>query len=153
MVFGTPGFIAPEVLKGHPYGPTVDLFALGAILYDKLSGVPAFSGKEIGEIVQATLEEPVPALCSFVPMIPEELDRLVVALLAKDPARRVSSAEEVADMLEALASRRDWRWAPVFEELPPQGEIDEARVSRLVSTAMVATYDLSQRGDDTQPAG
>ena len=152
MVFGTPGYIAPEVLKGHPYGPAVDLFALGAILYDRLSGIPAFPGRDVSEIVKVTLEQPVPALAERLPAIPEELDWLVSRLLEKDPARRVSSAEAVAEVLEELSSRGSWRWSPVFEEHLPEVEGDEIRVSCLVSTAMVPTHDLSGRGSDTQPA-
>ena len=97
--------------------------------------------------------DPVRPVLELLPSVPEELDRLVTALLAKDPARRPSSAESVAELLEALAQRHGWQWAPIFDEPPSEVTFDELRVSRLVPTAMVVTHDLRERDSDTRPVG
>src|SRR5262249_59132690 len=61
-VFGTPGFVPPESLLGRGYGPAGDLFALGAVLYECLTGTRPFVGKDVGEVMLATLSREVPPI-------------------------------------------------------------------------------------------
>ncbi len=113
-IIGTPGYIAPEVLRGD--WPSVDhradLFAVGVMLYEILTGEAPFRRQTTGETLEATdlhaPERPL-AIAGTCPLV---LDALCVALLAKDPADRPQSAEAVArsfeDFLEG-AKERDMR--------------------------------------------
>jgi serine/threonine-protein kinase len=102
-IFGTPGFLPPEALRGGDYGPPGDLFALGVTVYQMLTGTLPFAGRSIGELVRQTLEAEPPPPSARVAGVAPELDGLVAELLAKDLARRCGSAVEAARRLEALA--------------------------------------------------
>ncbi|HEV7669119.1 MAG TPA: serine/threonine protein kinase [Thermoanaerobaculia bacterium] len=116
-IFGTPGYIPPETLRGDGYGPKGDLFALGVVLYHALVGKRPFAGGTVRDVVRATLtDQPVPP-SQRVQGLPEALDGLVLALLAREPNDRPESAAAVAATLEGLAAemRLRWRWRPEYE--------------------------------------
>jgi eukaryotic-like serine/threonine-protein kinase len=100
MVMGTPRYMAPEQMTGDPIDARTDLFAAGAILFEMLAGRPAFNGKNIIEILNATLQEQPPALTGA-PAV-AALDRVIRHALAKRPADRPSSAEAMAEELRAV---------------------------------------------------
>ncbi|HXU30655.1 MAG TPA: serine/threonine protein kinase [Thermoanaerobaculia bacterium] len=116
-IFGTPGYIPPETLRGDGYGTKGDLFALGVVLYHALVGKRPFAGGTVRDVVRATLtDQPVPP-SQRVQGLPETLDSLVLDLLARDPDDRPESAAAVAATLEGLAAemRLRWRWRPEYE--------------------------------------
>jgi serine/threonine-protein kinase len=121
MVFGTPGYLPPEALRGEGQGVPGDLFALGVVLYETLVGDPLYWGGELSVTTRRTMEEPVVPLRERLGgRVPPELDRLVLALLAKRPEARPSSAHEVAAELERLAAREGWEW--IMPPPPPGRE-------------------------------
>ena len=100
-VLGTPSYMAPEHAgaPGKNAGPTVDVYALGAILYEALTGRPPFRGEtalETLDLVRST--DPIP-LHRLRPGTPRELETICLKCLHKDPARRYASAEELANDL------------------------------------------------------
>jgi serine/threonine protein kinase/tetratricopeptide (TPR) repeat protein len=99
MVMGTPRYMAPEQLSGEVVDARSDLFAAGAILFEMLSGRPAFGGRTVAEIMHATLNEQPPALTGG-PAV-AAVDRVIRRALAKRPAERPASAEQMADQLRA----------------------------------------------------
>ena len=109
--FGTPGYVPPESLQGRGFGPAGDLFALGVILYECLTGVRPFGGLDVSDAVHATLFGNVQPPSRKAPGIPPELDSLVLRLLEKDPARRPASAAAVAEELDWMAAARGSRWS------------------------------------------
>jgi serine/threonine protein kinase len=111
LVFGTPGYLPPESLRGLGQGKAGDLFALGVILYESLCGAKPFGGMEASDVVQATLFGAVRPLKGRAEgEVPGELESLVLLLLERDPDRRPSDAAAVAEELERLAARRGLRW-------------------------------------------
>jgi serine/threonine protein kinase/tetratricopeptide (TPR) repeat protein len=102
IALGTPRYMAPEQATGDPVDARCDLFAAGAILFEMLSGRPAFGGRTVIEVLHATLHEQPPALTGS-PAI-AAVDRVIRRALAKRPADRPFSAEEMAEELRAVRS-------------------------------------------------
>jgi serine/threonine-protein kinase len=103
MVFGTPEYMSPEQLRGRELDGRADLYALGVVLFEMLSGQLPFDGETPEQIMTAQLEKLPPSLSEAAPdaEVPRELEALVARLLAKDPEARPSSAEELSELLAA----------------------------------------------------
>jgi serine/threonine-protein kinase len=99
---GTPNYVAPEMIDGRGTEPRSDLYALGLILYELLTGRTPFSGGSPFAILKKHCTDEPPPPSSLQPGVPPELEAIVLRLLRKDPAERPASAE---DLVVAL---RDW---------------------------------------------
>jgi len=107
-VFGTAGYISPEQAMGEPVGPASDLYSLGIVLYEMLTGELPYTADNSIAVCMKHVTEPLRPPRELNPAIPEEMNALVVKLLAKDPAERYGSAGELLADLE-----------PQREDLPP----------------------------------
>jgi hypothetical protein len=101
-ITGTPPYMAPEAIRGEPLGPASDLYALGCVAFELLSGLVPFEG-EPREILAAHLREAPLSVTAFRPDVPQPLAALVADMLAKEPARRPGGAGEVLRVLAELA--------------------------------------------------
>jgi serine/threonine-protein kinase len=106
VVVGTPQYMAPEQALCEEVGPQTDLYAVGVIAFELLTGRRPFTGRSAMEIVAHHLRTPPPAPSLFVEL-PPEADALVLQLLAKEPRQRPGSASEVARRLRALLQPRE----------------------------------------------
>jgi WD40 repeat protein len=109
QLVGTPAYAAPEQLTGRPVvapDPRCDVYSLGAILYQLLTGVPPLQADDILRTIRLALEvEPTPPR-SLQPGIPRDLETICLKCLAKDAAARYHSAEALADDLDRFLERR-----------------------------------------------
>ena len=126
MVIGTPLYLSPEQARGLPVDARSDLFALGAVLYECITGQPAFSGANVVEIAaHVILGNPKPP-SELNPDVPPEIERITLKALAKKPdARYQSAAELVADLEAVRDSLKDFAHAPTkqFPQLPSTSRI------------------------------
>jgi serine/threonine-protein kinase len=112
-ILGTPDYMAPEQARGErSVTPAADVYALGAILYEVLTGQPPFRGPSHLDTILEVLERDPPHPRSIVAMADRELSDVALKCLAKDPARRYPSAQALADELvrwlagEGVSARR-----------------------------------------------
>jgi serine/threonine-protein kinase len=105
-ILGTPSYMAPEQAEGGigPVGPALDVYGLGAILYEFLTGHPPFEGNSPHEVLQhVRLREPVPP-SRWRADVPRDLETICLRCLDKDPAQRYGSAEALAEDLQAFSA-------------------------------------------------
>jgi hypothetical protein len=103
MLVGTPGYMAPEQLEGAAGDARSDVFALGTVLYELVSGANPFQGKTASSTAARIMTlDPVP-LNRLNPLLPPALDAIVAKCLKKDPAERYESAAGLVEALEPLA--------------------------------------------------
>ena len=102
VVLGTAGYMSPEQVRGQLVDHRSDIFSLGAILYEMLSGKRAFEGKTAADTMSAILKEEPAELSASGRSLPPALGRVVDRCLEKDPAERFQSARDLAFNLELL---------------------------------------------------
>jgi Tol biopolymer transport system component len=103
VVLGTAGYMSPEQVRGQVVDRRSDIFSLGAILYEMLSGKRAFEGKTAADTMIAILKEEPAELSASGRSLPSALGRIVDRCLEKDPAERFQSARDLAFNLELLS--------------------------------------------------
>ncbi len=123
-VLGTPGYMAPEQLRGEATDPRTDVFALGIILYEMLTGARPFKGTSEADALAAVLTAKPQPISAAGKLVPAALEKIVGRCLEKDPARRFQSARDLAFELEEMAGGRSRRIAfPRLRWRPPTGAI------------------------------
>jgi DNA-binding beta-propeller fold protein YncE len=96
QLVGTVEYVAPEQVLGEPATPATDIYGLGCVLFFALTGRPPFDAKSEYETMTAHLSEPPPRVTEHVTSAPAALDAVVARALAKDPADRFASADDLA---------------------------------------------------------
>jgi serine/threonine protein kinase len=113
IVLGTPGYMAPEQVRDErPVDRRADVFALGCVLYEALTGRPAFSAQHVLALLGKILRDDPPRLREALPSAPAALESLLVEMLKKDPAVRLGDAGLIADTLAEIEAALGSQSAP-----------------------------------------
>jgi serine/threonine-protein kinase len=104
-IMGTPWFMSPEQCRGAgQIDSRSDIYALGCVLFQLVTGTPPFDGEGAGEIIASHLRSPAPAPSSRVPGIPPEIDEVVLTCMAKSPDDRYQTMTALAAVLEQVVA-------------------------------------------------
>ena len=117
LVIGTPEYMSPEQLLGDPVDVRSDLYSLACILYQMLTGAPAFDASTREQMITRRLTEDPPHVRTLVPELPESLDRVVHRMLARNSSNRYPNAGDVHDALMPANALGD-TWDPSFKPTP-----------------------------------
>jgi len=96
VIFGTPSYISPEQIRGLPVTPQSDIYSLGVVLYEMLTGKAPFPDEELAALIEKHLNQPLPSVCDQRPDLPEAVDQVIQLATAKDPADRYPDALALA---------------------------------------------------------
>jgi serine/threonine-protein kinase len=125
-LFGTPHYMAPERITSIDAGASSDLYAMGVLFFEMLSGHLPFDAPDVPGYFMKHLKAPVPSVKTLTPSVPDSLDRLIVSLMAKDPGGRPVDAHRMHNDLLAIAHELD---VPV----PPDADAEEPSSRRTLS--------------------
>lgn len=157
VTYGTPAYMSPEQARGGNVDGRSDLYALGVILFEMLTGAVPFFGSSIAVVMSAHAEKPVPNMREVAPdaEIPDVLEQITLKLLAKNPDERYQSAEELEEDLRAFELGGAVEEAETLEPIARQPEIvptDEAVAARASAATRKEYSVLSTGGHATVPS-
>lgn len=99
-LMGTPTYMAPEYVRDQQFGPKSDIFAMGLVLHEMLTGKPAIRGKSLQDVLGKIVNEPVAAPSSAGAQVDEKLDDIVLKAVAKNPDARYADAAAMKNALQ-----------------------------------------------------
>lgn len=138
---GTPDYIAPEILKELDYGPSVDWWSLGVLLYEMMLGQPPFQSDNEDDLFKAILEDSVP----YPTWLSKQADSILKGLLTKDPATRLGCAQFEADNeIKSHPFFRDVDWSAMEAK-----KIKPPFQPQINSTCDVTNFDTSFTRQET----
>jgi serine/threonine protein kinase len=106
LAIGTPGYMAPEQVMGHEVDKRCDIYAMGVLTFEMLTGRLPFIGSNRMEVAYATVNAPVPSAVKLNQGLPDELDVLLAKVLAKDPTQRPQTVRDLLSQMSRLPQRR-----------------------------------------------
>ena len=113
LAIGTPGYMAPEQVMGHDVDKRADIYAMGVLTFEMLTGRLPFIGSNRMEVAYSTVNAPIPSAVKLNPALPDELDQLLAKVLAKDPAQRPQTVRDLLAQMARLPQRRQTGAVPV----------------------------------------
>src|SRR5207248_904063 len=106
LAIGTPGYMAPEQVMGHDVDRRADIYAMGVLTFEMLTGRLPYTGANRMEVAYSTVNSPIPSAVGINPNLPDELDQLLSKVLAKDPNERPQTVRDLLGQMAKLPQRR-----------------------------------------------
>jgi len=106
IIVGTAFYMSPEQLReDRNLDQRIDLYALGCLLYEMLTGEPPYTGRSVNEVIGRIIKGPIPRAGRLRPEVPTALDDVITRALAKQPADRYATARDLADAIERASAQ------------------------------------------------
>jgi serine/threonine-protein kinase len=145
---GTPHYMSPEQSLGEQVDGRSDVYALGIVLYEMLTGTCPFSGRNATEVIAKHISAPIPKVSEREPETPVALARLVDRMLAKDPAGRPTAAELVKELTAAITPeglltpsqvrRRGWKRRGIYLGVAAVGAVPVIVIGARIAYQLMA---------------
>jgi serine/threonine protein kinase len=140
LAIGTPGYMAPEQVMGHDVDKRADIYAMGVLTFEMLTGKLPFSGSNRMEVAYATVNGPIPSAVKINANLPDELDALLGRVLAKDPVQRPQTIRDLLAQMARLPQRRTG---------PPGASPGAPAVGSAMAGGVTIPRPLTSAGPDT----
>lgn len=150
MMWGTPHYFAPEQAAGEPATPASDVYAIGIILFEMLTGRLPFEAETLPALALKHLHEPAPPVTSFNPAVPVQLERIIAKVLDKEPAGRYRTAGQLERILRSYQQSSQEDTGPI---VPVGARIEAGGVPAplpLVSEGVTEVYERARDGQDRE---
>ena len=113
-ILGTVRYMSPEQARGAPVDKRTDIWSLGVVLYEMVTGHAPFTGETPGEVMASILEKEPPPLTSYIKQTPAELRQIIGKALRKDRTERYQSVSEMLQVLKNLRHKLELKAAPLW---------------------------------------
>ena len=140
-VMGSVHYLAPELAKGEPASPQSDIYALGIVFYEMLTGDVPFKADQAVQIALQHMREPMPSVRKANPNVPQSVENIIIRATAKNPKLRYQSCDEMLKDLERCMSPEHQNDKPLslkdpIDKTPTKQEKDDAKVAMTRSTSL-----------------
>ena len=151
VVWGSPHYFSPEQAAGESPTPASDVYSIGVVMYELLTGQLPFTGADYHELALAHLKDEPPSIMDINPALPQELDRIIRKVLSKEPSTRYRTADQLGRILQKY---RDLGQQPTasFVVTPSTAQSPPAPPPRARSEAAPPGLPRESEGEPTMPS-
>lgn len=140
-VMGSVHYLAPELAKGEPASPQSDIYALGIVFYEMLTGDVPFKADQAVQIALQHMREPMPSVRKANPNVPQSVENIIIRATAKNPRLRYQSCDEMLKDLEKCMSPEHQNDKPLslndpIDKTPTKQEKEDTKVGMTRSTSL-----------------
>ena len=139
LAIGTPGYMAPEQVMGHDVDRRADIYAMGVLTFEMLTGRLPYTGANRMEVAYSTVNSPIPSVVSINSNLPDELDQLLTRVLAKDPNDRPQTVRDLLSQMAKLPQRRASASGSTTATVPPAGSAPITSRQAITSSDVAVT--------------
>jgi serine/threonine protein kinase len=150
-IIGTPTYMAPEQAAGGPIDARTDLYAVGAVLFELLTGHVPFKADTPMSVLVKHMYEPPPSPRLLVPELPDEVESIVLCALAKDPNQRFQSAAAMAADLERVAAGLSGTGVSTHTQASDQGSLPVQKPTVAIQSPINATTPIQAEPSKPRP--